>query len=49
MWGSDVGNTPESYAEMAHRARASAALLDAGERRLFLSETARGLFERRRG
>lgn len=49
MWGSDVGNTLESYASMAARARASASLLDASERRLYLCDTARGLFGRGRG
>lgn len=39
MWGSDVGNTQESYVSMAHRARASAALLTPAERRQFLHDT----------
>ncbi|MEA1672756.1 amidohydrolase family protein [Nitrospirillum sp. BR 11163] len=46
MWGSDVGNTQESYESMAAQARASAALLDETERRLFLCDTARSLFQR---
>lgn len=39
MWGSDAGNTLESYRSMVHRARASAALLSPVERRQFLYET----------
>lgn len=48
MWGSDVGNTVDRYASMAHRARAAAALLTAAERRQFLRETGASLFARSR-
>jgi len=44
MWGSDVGNSLESYDSMARRARASAAQLTPAERSLFLRETGRRLF-----
>jgi len=44
MWGSDVGNTLESYDSMARRARASAAHLTPAERNLFLRETGMRLF-----
>ena len=47
MWGSDVGNTLEEYASMAHRARMAAALLTPEERRLFLHDTGARLFARR--
>lgn len=46
MWGSDVGNTLETYADMVAQARAAAALLNPEERRLFLHDTACGLFQR---
>ncbi|MFV3075346.1 amidohydrolase family protein [Niveispirillum fermenti] len=46
MWGSDVGNTLETYADMVAQAREAAALLNAKERRLFLHDTACGLFQR---
>lgn len=46
MWGSDAGNTLDSYASMAQRARASAALLTPVERNLFLCETGARLFSR---
>lgn len=46
MWGSDVGNTPDSYESMAAQARASAFLLTPEERRLYLRATARSLFQR---
>jgi L-fuconolactonase len=49
MWGSDVGNTLESYPSMANRARASAALLTPAERKLFLCDAGAGLFARRPG
>ena len=48
MWGSDLGNTLEPYAEMAARARKAAALLTAEERRKVLCETGRRLFSRPR-
>lgn len=48
MWGSDVGNTPESYESMTAQARSAASLLTADERRLFLRATARSLFQRGR-
>ena len=44
MWGSDVGNTLESYDSMARRARTAAALLTPAERALFLSGTGMRLF-----
>jgi predicted TIM-barrel fold metal-dependent hydrolase len=47
MWGSDVGNTPETFAQMTARARSAAALLNAGERRAFLHDNGRALFARR--
>lgn len=47
MWGSDVGNTQWTYAEMAAQARASAALLNAEERRAYLFGTGHRLFARR--
>ena len=46
MWGSDMGNTLEGYAQMADRARAAAALLTEDERRQVLCDTGRGLFSR---
>lgn len=46
MWGSDFGNTLQTYSDMTARARASAALLSAAERRLFLHDTGRSLFSR---
>jgi L-fuconolactonase len=48
MWGSDVGNTLESYDSLACRAREAAALLTAAERALFLRETGMRLFGSRR-
>jgi len=47
MWGSDIGNTGETYARMAERARAAAERLSAADRRKFLCDTGRRLFERR--
>lgn len=47
MWGSDVGNTPENYQQMTARARRAASLLSADERRAFLYDNGRALFERR--
>jgi L-fuconolactonase len=44
MWGSDVGNTLESYESMARRARAAAARLTPAERSQFLRETGMRLF-----
>jgi len=44
MWGSDVGNTLESYDSIARRAREAAALLTPAERALFLRETGMRLF-----
>lgn len=48
MWGSDVGNTPESYESMTAQARSAASLLTPDEQRLFLRATARSLFQRGR-
>jgi predicted TIM-barrel fold metal-dependent hydrolase len=47
MWGSDVGNTPENFQQMTARARNAASLLNAEERRAFLHDNGRALFERR--
>jgi predicted TIM-barrel fold metal-dependent hydrolase len=47
MWGSDMGNTRESYRFMAHRARASAVLLTPSERKQVLCDTGTKLFARR--
>lgn len=49
MWGSDYGNTLQTYSEMTDCARASAALLSASERRSYLHDTGKGLFSRRPG
>lgn len=46
MWGSDLGNTLEDYAQMTRRARDAAALLTAQERRLVLCDTGRRMFSR---
>lgn len=46
MWGSDVGNTLESFPSMANRARAAATLLTPAERKLFLCDTGTKLFAR---
>jgi predicted TIM-barrel fold metal-dependent hydrolase len=44
VWGSDVGQSEAPYAEKAHMARESAALLSAEERAQFLFETADRLY-----
>ncbi len=46
MWGSDFGNTLQTYAEMTQAARESAALLSPAERRQFLHGTAHRLYAR---
>ena len=47
MWGSDMGNTPGSYAELAALARSSAALLNAAERAAYLFEVGKATFSAR--
>lgn len=47
MWGSDVGNTPETFQQMTARARNAASLMTPDERRAFLHDNGRALFERR--
>jgi predicted TIM-barrel fold metal-dependent hydrolase len=44
LWGSDVGQSPAPYGEKLQRLRASAGLLDPGERAQFLGGTARRLY-----
>lgn len=47
MWGSDYGNTPGAYPDMARRARESTAKLTERERRQFLQLTGQSLFAAR--
>lgn len=44
MWGSDIGTSSGTYADMVERAIASTALLDAEERRKVLHDTGRRVF-----
>ncbi|WP_293970037.1 amidohydrolase [Sphingomonas sp.] len=49
LWGSDMGNTPGSYAELIGRARASAGHLPMAARRAVFHDNGRRLFTRRAG
>ena len=44
MWGSDIGTSSGTYAEMVERGLAAATLLDEGERRKVLHDTGRRVF-----
>ncbi len=46
LWGSDMGSSAGTYAEMVQRARAAAAALTAAEQRQVFGETGRALFLR---
>jgi len=46
LWGSDMGSSAGSYAEMVRRARAAGAALTTAERRQVFGETGRSLFLR---
>ncbi len=48
MWGSDIGNTKDSYATMVEMAIAATALLSEAERQAVLHDTGRRVFGRRR-
>jgi L-fuconolactonase len=48
MWGSDYGNTVQTFPDMAAQARAAAGELTHAERRRFLHDTGRGIFFRAR-
>lgn len=47
VWGSDMGNTPGTYAELVARAHASAVRLPAEARRAVFRDNGRALFTRR--
>ena len=46
LWGSDMGSSAGTYAEMTQRAREAVAMLTPGEQRHVLRETGRGAFRR---
>ena len=47
LWGTDMGNTPGTYAELVARGRAAAVSLSPAARRAVMHDTGRGLFTRR--
>jgi L-fuconolactonase len=47
LWGSDMGNSPGTYAELVGRGRAAAAYLQPATRRAVLHDTGRTLFTTR--
>jgi len=47
LWGTDMGNTPGTYAELVARGRAAAASLSPAARRAVMHDTGRDLFTRR--